>query len=152
MARYRGDATIGLTYDITYWGPFDTRMLVPTKADLTIASTWIPKNHKDSCAYDGMIVAVGEDKIKENNGIYYLTDYTKVTSEAAWVKLADINQINELKELIKSLPGGSSVVTEQMVDEKIAQLKSELLAMNFITEDVVDNKLDELNAINYLEF
>lgn len=152
MARYRGDANVNMTYDITYWGPFDTRMLVPEKSDLTIASTWIPLRHTESCAYDGMIVAVGEDKVAENNGIYYLKDYTRVTSDDAWVKLADINQINELKELIKSLPGGSSVVTEQMVDEKIAQLKSELLAMNFITEDVVDNKLDELNAINYLEF
>ena len=34
MDRYRGKANLSTTYDVTYWGPFDTRMLVPKKADL----------------------------------------------------------------------------------------------------------------------
>lgn len=152
MARYRGDANVNMTYDITYWGPFDTRMLVPEKADLTIASTWIPLRHTESCAYDGMIVAVGEDKVAENNGIYYLKDYTRVTSDDAWVKLAEISQIDELKEMIKNIPGGTGGITEAEVDKKIEQLRSELLAMNFITEEILTNKLDEIDSINYCEF
>ena len=152
MARYRGDANVNMTYDISYWGPFDTRMLVPEKADLTIASTWIPLRHTESCAYDGMIVAVGEDKVAENNGIYYLKDYTRVTSDDAWVKLAEISQIDELKEMIKNIPGGTGGVTEAQVDEKIEQLRSELLAMNFITEETLTNKLEEIDSINYCEF
>ena len=147
MARYRGKANLSTTYDVTYWGPFDTRMLVPKKADLFLEETWIPLRSTDSSAYDGMIVAVAEDTA-DNNGIYYLKDYTSLTSEDSWIKLATLNQINELKQLIENVP----TVSEEEVDEKINQLRNELLAKNYITESDVDRKLEdsiipELNTI-----
>ena len=147
MARYRGKANLSTTYDVTYWGPFDTRMLVPKKADLFLEETWIPLRSTDSSAYDGMIVAVAEDTA-DNNGIYYLKDYTSLTSEDSWIKLATLNQINELKQLIENVP----TVSEEDVDEKINQLRDELLAKNYITESDVDRKLEdsiipELNTI-----
>ena len=147
MDRYRGKANLSTTYDVTYWGPFDTRMLVPKKADLFLEETWIPLRSTDSSAYDGMIVAVAEDTA-DNNGIYYLKDYTSLTSEDSWIKLATLNQINELKQLIENVP----TVSEEEVDEKINKLRNELLAKNYITESDVDRKLEdsiipELNTI-----
>ena len=149
MDRYRGKANLSTTYDVTYWGPFDTRMLVPKKADLFLEETWIPLRSTDSSAYDGMIVAVAEDTA-DNNGIYYLKDYTSLTSEDSWIKLATLNQINELKQLIENID--VPTVSEEDVDEKINQLRNELLAKNYITESDVDRKLEdsiipELNTI-----
>ena len=149
MARYRGKANLSTTYDVTYWGPFDTRMLVPKKEDLFLEETWIPLRSTDSSAYDGMIVAVAEDT-DDNNGIYYLKDYTSLTSEDSWIKLATLNQINELKQLIENID--VPTVSEEDVDEKINQLRDELLAKNYITESDVDRKLEdsiipELNTI-----
>ena len=149
MARYRGKANLSTTYDVTYWGPLDTRMLVPKKADLFLEETWIPLRSTDSSAYDGMIVAVAEDTA-DNNGIYYLKDYTSLTSEDSWIKLATLNQINELKQLIENID--VPTVSEEDVDEKINQLRDELLAKNYITESDVDRKLEdsiipELNTI-----
>lgn len=149
MARYRGKANLSTTYDVTYWGPFDTRMLVPKKEDLFLEETWIPLRSTDSSAYDGMIVAVAEDT-DDNNGIYYLKDYTSLTSEDSWIKLATLNQINELKQLIENID--VPTVSEEEVDEKINQLRDELLAKNYITESDVDRKLEdsiipELNTI-----
>ena len=149
MDRYRGKANLSTTYDVTYWGPFDTRMLVPKKADLFLEETWIPLRSTDSSAYDGMIVAVAEDTA-DNNGIYYLKDYTSLTSEDSWIKLATLNQINELKQLIENID--VPTVSEEDVDEKINQLRDELLAKNYITESDVDRKLEdsiipELNTI-----
>lgn len=140
MARYRGKANLSTTYDVTYWGPFDTRMLVPKKEDLFLEETWIPLRSTDSSAYDGMIVAVVEDTA-DNNGIYYLKDYTSLTSEDSWIKLATLNQINELKQLIENID--VPTVSEEDVDEKINQLRNELLAKNYITESDVDRKLEE---------
>ena len=125
MARYRGKANLSTTYDVTYWGPFDTRMLVPKKADLFLEETWIPLRSTESSAYDGMIVAVAEDTA-DNNGIYYLKDYTSLTSEDSWIKLATLNQINELKELIENIDVPAGSVTEEEVDQKINQLRDEL--------------------------
>lgn len=151
MARYKGKANLSTTYDVTYWGPLDTRMLVPKKADLFLEETWIPLRSKDSSAYDGMIVAVAEDTA-DNNGIYYLKDYTSLTSEDSWIKLATLNQINELKQLIENIDIPAGSITEEQVDEKINQLRNELLAKNYITESDVDRKLEdsiipELNTI-----
>lgn len=149
MARYRGKANLSTTYDVTYWGPFDTRMLVPKKEDLFLEETWIPLRSTDSSAYDGMIVAVAEDT-DDNNGIYYLKDYTSLASGDSWIKLATLNQINELKQLIENID--VPTVSEEDVDEKINQLRNELLAKNYITESDVDRKLEdsiipELNTI-----
>ena len=151
MARYKGKANLSTTYDVTYWSPLDTRMLVPRKADLFLEETWIPSGSTDSSAYDGMIVAVAEDTA-DNNGIYYLKDYTRLTSEDSWIKLATLNQINELKQLIENIDVPAGSISEEEVDEKINQLRNELLAKNYITESDVDRKLEdsiipELNTI-----
>lgn len=142
MARYKGKANLSTTYDVTYWGPLDTRMLVPKKADLFLEETWIPLRSTDSSAYDGMIVAVAEDTA-DNNGIYYLKDYTSLTSEDSWIKLATLNQINELKQLIENIDVPPGSISEEEVDEKINQLRNELLAKNYITESDVDRKLED---------
>lgn len=140
MSRYKGYSTLSKTYDVSYWGPLDTRMLVPLKSDLLLENTWIPKNLTESSAYDGMIVAVAEDT-EDNNGIYYLKDYTNLTSESAWIKLATLNQINELRQLIENIEVSGGGISEEQLDERIDQLRSELLSKGFITESEVDAKL-----------
>ena len=103
MSRYKGKSTLNSTYDVQYYGPLDTRLLVPTYADLTNAANWTIDGY-GSNAYNGMIVVVGaneEDPTK--NGIYRLFDANNpgakdepdVTNEANWHRIAEIEVITE---------------------------------------------------------
>lgn len=111
MARHKGNFTIGTTYDNSYWGPLDSRQLVPTKADLILESNWIPQGQSSHSAYNGMIVAVAGDADVSNNGIYRLFDLKNpgadavpdVTSYDNWHKMVELS---DLESLIASLGGG----------------------------------------------
>lgn len=103
MSRYKGKAVALSTYDVKYYGPYDTRFLVPTYADLTDEANWTIEGY-GSNAYNGMIVAVGsntEDISK--NGIYRLFDVNNpnpkdvpdVTNEANWHRLAEIELVTD---------------------------------------------------------
>lgn len=103
MSRYKGKAVAVSTYDVKYYGPYDTRFLVPTYADLTDEANWTIEGY-GSNAYNGMIVAVGsntEDISK--NGIYRLfdaenptaKDVPDVTNEANWHRIAEIELVTD---------------------------------------------------------
>jgi len=51
--------------------PLDARAIVPTQADLLLASTWVA-NDGGSYIYVGMTVTVAEDTTPANNGVYIL--------------------------------------------------------------------------------
>ena len=103
MSRYKGKATAISTYDVKYYGPYDTRLLVPTYADLLDEANWTIEGY-GSNAYNGMIVAVGSntDDISKN-GIYRLFDIdnpdTKdipdVTKESNWHRIAEIELVTD---------------------------------------------------------
>lgn len=103
MARYIGKLDpLTSSYNVTDYYPLDTRMLVPTYADLTLEANWVYEGA--SIVYNGMIVAVGsntEDPTK--NGIYRLFDEKNpseydipvVTDEANWHKLCELSDLDD---------------------------------------------------------
>ncbi len=103
MARFRGQSTLKTVYNVDYYYPLDTRMLVPTYADLTLESNWLYKNGSgESNAYNGMIVAVGSNTSDyTKNGIYYLfdkknpgeDDVPDVTNPDNWHKVAEMSDL-----------------------------------------------------------
>ena len=61
MARYKGIFKAAANYEPQIAAPFDARMLVDAKADLTDRSIWQQSNG-DVWVYSGMIVAVANDE------------------------------------------------------------------------------------------
>lgn len=102
MARERGTFSVPSNYEPLKAAPFDARSLVQTKADLTAAPTW-QQDNGDIWIYSGMLVAVCADT-EENNGLYVLSNAVLYQQESSWIKLANISQINELKERIDNIP------------------------------------------------
>ena len=80
MARVKG-GYLGGTYDVPNKQPLDSRMLVTKRADLINPSVW--KTNGSTSGefghYNGMIVSVNSDG--NNNGVYYLTNRSAITSE-----------------------------------------------------------------------
>lgn len=111
MSRHKGNYTLSTTYDNSYWGPLDSRMLVPTKADLILESNWIPKGQTSHSAFNGLVTVVAGDPNPSNNGIYRLfdlnnpgaSDVPDVTSYDNWHKMVELS---DLESLIASLGGG----------------------------------------------
>lgn len=111
MARYKGIFKTSNNYEPQVAGPFDARMLVQLKSDLTDKKTWA-QTDGGVWTYAGMIVAVAADT-PENNGVYMLLakDYS---IESNWRKFADIIDIEDLQRQIDSieLTGGGSLDVE----------------------------------------
>ena len=103
MTRYKGDANLSSTFDVTYWGPLDTRMLVPQFADLLLPETWIPSGSSDVSVYTGMIVVVAFDPDDSLNGVYYLKDDGAYTDRRSWLKLATLQELTEVISRVEAL-------------------------------------------------
>lgn len=112
MGRYPGKTVINYTYNVNDYRPLDTRMLVPTYADLTLESNWLVKG--ESNTYNGMIVAVGSNTADlTKNGVYYLfdakhpgaDDLPDVTKEENWHKLCNLADVNNIIAQLSSLGG-----------------------------------------------
>ena len=112
MGRYPGKTVINYTYNVNDYRPLDTRMLVPTYADLTLESNWLVKG--ESNTYNGMIVAVGSNTADPTkNGVYYLFDAKKpgaddlpdVTKEENWHKLCNLADVNNIIAQLSSIGG-----------------------------------------------
>jgi hypothetical protein len=112
MGRYPGKTVINYTYNVNDYRPLDTRMLVPTYADLTLESNWLVKG--ESNTYNGMIVAVGSNTADlTKNGVYYLfdaknpgaDDLPDVTKEENWHKLCNLADVNNIIAQLSSIGG-----------------------------------------------
>lgn len=116
--RYTGSSTLNQVYNINDYHPLDTRMLVPTYADLTLEANWLVKG--ESNAYNGMIVAVGSDPSK--NGVYYLfdaknpgaDDLPDVTKEENWHRLCNLSEVNNLIAQLSSIEGELSSLDSRL--------------------------------------
>lgn len=98
MARIRGVFTTSNNYEVKKSAPFDARMLVKKKSDLIDPSSW-----SVSGIYNGMIVAVGNDTEKGNNGLYMLTDARNIDSFSSWMKFAELSELEKMSENIQNL-------------------------------------------------
>lgn len=95
--RVRGDFSIATNYEVKRNAPFDARMLAGTKADLTDPTQW----ESPITMYAGMIVAVVNDEIESNNGVYILKRLPFVT-ESNWEKLADSDSFAQFQAQIEA--------------------------------------------------
>lgn len=126
MARYKGIFKAAANYEPQIAAPFDARMLVDAKADLTDKKTWQQSNG-DIWIYSGMIVAVANDENSANNGVYMLLNSAHFEEETSWRKMSDDSSlaalnaaIEELQEQIKNIEisgdGGVSIEVDTMDD------------------------------------
>jgi hypothetical protein len=121
MARYTGKSVLKNVYNVRDYHPLDTRMLVPTYADLTLESNWLVNG--ESNAYNGMIVAVGSNKADyTKNGIYFLfdknnpgkDDVPEVTKEENWHKLASLSELSEVISQLQLLEAEITDLTDRV--------------------------------------
>ena len=84
MSRNIGTFNFAANFEVLAKAPLDAKMLVGTKADLTIPGTWEDTN-SNIWLFDGAIVSVSQDPSTENNGIYFLKDADNYTNIDNWV-------------------------------------------------------------------
>lgn len=101
MSRIKGNFSISNNYEVRKAAPFDARMLVKLKSDLTDPLSWSVIG-----VYNGMLVSVGEDTA-ENNGLYILINDNDISNEKSWIKIANETQIEELNKRIDSIVVGA---------------------------------------------
>ena len=128
MGRIRGVFTTSNNYEVKKAAPFDARMLVKKKSDLVDSSSW-----SITGIYNGMIVAVGNDPQKENNGLYMLTDIGNIDSLSSWIKFAELSDLEAMGKNIQNLTEELGLVKAEL-DKKQDKL---IAGKNIIIEDNV---------------
>ena len=128
MARIKGSFITSNNYEVKKTAPFDARMLVKKKSDLTESLSW-----SITGIYNGMIVAVGDDPEKSNNGLYMLADVDNVASASSWIKFAELSDLVEMTKNIDALTKELGVIKEEL-DKKQDKL---IAGKNIIIEDNV---------------
>ncbi len=112
MSRLKGVFEFSANYEPLYSAPLDARTVVGLKKELTLESTWVITG-KGSFLFRGLLVCVTQDS-SENNGLYILLDSENYTLEDSWLKLADVNQIEDINKRIDEIVvgvGGATQVT-----------------------------------------
>lgn len=128
MARIKGSFITSNNYEVKKTAPFDARMLVKKKSDLTESLSW-----SITGIYNGMIVAVGDDPEKPNNGLYMLADVDNVVSASSWIKFAELSDLAEMAKNIDALTEELGVIKEEL-DKKQDKL---IAGKNIIIENNV---------------
>ena len=128
MARIKGSFITSNNYEVKKTAPFDARMLVKKKSDLTESLSW-----SITGIYNGMIAAVGDDPEKSNNGLYMLADVDNVVSASSWIKFAELSDLVEMAKNIDALTKELGVIKEEL-DKKQDKL---IAGKNIIIENNV---------------
>lgn len=128
MARIKGSFITSNNYEVKKTAPFDARMLVKKKSDLTESLSW-----SITGIYNGMIVAVGDDPEKSNNGLYMLADVDNVVSASSWIKFAELSDLVEMAKNIDVLTEELGIIKEEL-DKKQDKL---IAGKNIIIENNV---------------
>lgn len=132
--KYEGTKRLGFAIHPTGNKPLDDRMVVDHKSDLTSGSTF------DGAHYDGMIVAVVEDK-----KAYMLVDSNNITAETSWVCLGSnveggsIDE-NQIKNLI-SANSITSIVSGETVLSSSGTFDISSLTEYFYDKAAIDGKI-----------
>ena len=90
MDRNKGTFNFAANFETLTKAPLDARQVVKNFSGLTQSATWADLNG-DIWLYDGAIVAVTNDTILANNGVYYLKDAANYNQPANWVKLESVS-------------------------------------------------------------
>lgn len=130
MGRIRGSFITSNNYEVKKTAPFDARMLVKKKSDLTNPSSW-----SIAGSYNGMIVAVGNDPEKSNNGLYMLADVGNIDSLSSWIKFAELSDLEEMSTNIQNLTEQLGVIKEELnkKQDKLIAGKNIIIENNVIS-------------------
>lgn len=128
MGRVKGNFVTSNNYEVKKAAPFDSRMLVKKKSDLTESLSW-----NITGIYNGMIVAVGNDPEKSNNGLYMLADVNNIVSASSWIKFAELSDLVEMTQNIDALAKELGIIKGEL-DKKQDKL---IAGKNIIIEDNV---------------
>ena len=104
MAREKGTFQVAANYEPLIAAPFDARMLVGVKSDLTAPQTW-QDSRGDAWVYVGMLVTVVQDVKADDNGTYRLIALP-YTDPENWIKQADEDDIERLQAQIDNIEVG----------------------------------------------
>ena len=131
MARIKGSFITSNNYEVKKTAPFDARMLVKKKSDLTESLSWSVTG-----IYNGMIVAVGDDPEKSNNGLYMLADVDNVASASSWIKFAELSDLVEMAKNIDALTKELGVIKEELdkKQDKLIAGKNIIIENNVISD------------------
>ena len=131
MAKGTYGKTLGTIYDPAVGAPLDSRMMVPTFADLTAANTWKVDGgtSTESYAYYGMMVYVGNDPDSSKNGLYVLkasgsgTTTSDAKLESCWERISQTDsKIDTLQTKAITVSG----ITAQTVEGAFAEVADRL--------------------------
>lgn len=138
-------------YLYTGKGPFDSKMLVKTYADLTAEGTFT-----SGSVYNGMLVAVGLNTADASkNGVYYLYDATVTSAfkspdasvEGNWHKLCELSELTELEARVAALESVAGGIDEEAVNAliktQIDTLRGEVTAAGYLTAEDIEGKADK---------
>lgn len=145
MGRIRGVFTTSNNYEVKKATPFDARMLVKKQSDLIDPTSW-----NVAGIYNGMIVAVGNDPEKKNNGLYMLADAGNIDSLSSWIKFAELSDLEAMGANIQTLTEELGLVKSELEkkQDKLIAGKNITIENNIIsaTGGGEDNtiKVDEL--------
>ena len=130
MGRIKGSFITSNNYEVKKTAPFDARMLVKKKSDLTDPSSW-----SIAGSYNGMIVAVGNDPEKSNNGLYMLADVGNIDSLSSWVKFAELSDLEAMSANIQSLSEELGLVKAELdkKQDKLTAGKNIIIENNVIS-------------------
>lgn len=130
MGRIRGVFTTSNNYEVKKAAPFDARMLVKKKSDLVDSSSW-----SITGIYNGMIVAVGNDPEKTNNGLYMLADVGNIDSLSSWVKFAELSDLEAMSANIQNLSEELGLVKAELdkKQDKLTAGKNIIIENNVIS-------------------
>lgn len=105
MGRLRGIFDFSANYEPLYSAPLDARTVVGLKQDLTNVETW-DVGDGSTYLFNGLLVCVTDDSV-DNNGLYMLLDVANFDKVEAWIKLADIKQIEQINKRIDEIVVGA---------------------------------------------
>ena len=130
MGRIKGSFITSNNYEVKKTAPFDARMLVKKKSDLTDPSSW-----SIAGSYNGMIVAVGNDPEKANNGLYMLADVGNIDSLSSWVKFAELSDLEAMSTNIQNLSEELGLVKAELdkKQDKLTAGKNIIIENNVIS-------------------
>lgn len=113
MSRQQGFFSLSGNYEPLIAAPLDARTVVGGKSELTQPATWTLAGNTVPYLFNGLLVAVTNDSVASDNGLYILLDAANYTNLDSWYKVADIRDINALNEKIDQITGGGGAVPVQ---------------------------------------
>ena len=144
MSRTRGLFNVSSNYEVQIAAPFDARLRVGLKADLTLKSTWENKSGA-VYIYSGMVVAVWNDTAS-NNGIYFLKDAANFNKAESWEKLAQMSAIPIKTIELNSIP---IIPVDGVVNLPLATASSAGL-LSAVDKQKIDSGWGEENVIEQI--